>query len=93
MKAHQLIEWGNDVALDVKHQIDSAKFQIGGDVEFDQKQNAIFITVDIVSSGFNPPYRMQRKIPAIYIEQGYVTKQETVYIFISQLNKVIEVYQ
>ncbi|MNG94744.1 hypothetical protein D3C79_537600 [compost metagenome] len=93
MKAHQLIEWGEDVVLDVKHHIDSSKFQVGGDVEFDKNQNAIFITLDLVSSGLNPPYRMQRKIPAIYIEQGYVTKQETVYIFISQLNKVIEVYQ
>lgn len=93
MKAHQLIEWGNDVVLDAKHQIDSAKFQIGGNVEFDQKQNTIFLTVDLVSSELNSPYRIQRKIPAIYIEQGYVTKQETSYIFISQLNKVIEVYQ
>ena len=93
MKAHQLIEWGNDVAIEVKHQIDSAKFQIGWSVEFDKKQNAIFITLDLVSSGQNHPYRMQRNIPAIYIEQGYVTKQEVKQVFISQLNKVIEVYQ
>lgn len=93
MKSCQLIEWGNDVVLDIKHQMDRAKYQAAGMVDLGENQDEIFITIDLVFNDFRLPCRIKRKIPAIYIEQGYVTKQETSYIFISQLNKVIEVYQ
>ena len=93
MKSYQLIEWGNDVVLDVKHQMDSAKYQAAGMVELGENHDEIFITIDLVFNDFRLPCRMKRKIPAIYIEQGYVTKQEAIYIFTSQLNKVAEVYR
>lgn len=93
MKAYQLIQWGNDVVLDVKHQMDCAKYQAAGMVELGENQEEIFITVDLVFNDFRLPCRMNRKIPAIYIEQGYVTKQEVKQVFISQLKKVTEVYQ
>lgn len=92
MKAYQLIEWGSDVVLDVRRAIDCAKYQAAGMVEIGENHDEIFITIDLVFNDFRLPCRMKRKIPAIYIEQGYVTKQEVKQDFISQLNKVIEVY-
>lgn len=93
MKAYQLIEWGSDVVLDVRRTIDCAKYQAVGMVELGENHDEIFITIDLVFNEFRLPCRMKRKIQAVYIEQGYVTKQEVKQYFISQLNKVIEVYQ
>lgn len=93
MKAYQLIEWGNDVVLDVKHATDCAKYQAVGMVELGENHDEIFITIDLVFNDFRLPCRMKSKIQAIYIEQGNVTKQEVKQVFMSQLKKATEVYQ
>ena len=93
MIAYQLIDWGNDVVLDIKHQMDRAKYQAAGMVELGENEDEIFITIDLVFNDFRLPCRMRRKIPAIYIEQGHVTQQEVKQFFISKLKQVTEVYQ